>query len=411
MNNKKLQNFIVNFQREYVIIFCRELIRVSVEKIKALGKNRSKESFDTLISLYYCDLPVEEKREIVSSIGRQNDTDSIYDFLAENAFKKNNMDVIYQMFRTTLVYYKKDNRFKKLCEKMKAYYDNEIMNKMYEYKLAPKFDNKRLNESSIKKPLLLEGDSAKTLKYIKDGDINLVFTSPPYYNAREYSEYINYKSYLNTLEKVFVECHRVLQDGRFIIIDVSPVITKRPGREYESIRYPIHYDLHNILVSVGFYFVDEIIWEKPEPSVPNRIGGYAQTKNPLSYKPNCVTESIMVYRKNCNFLLDKNISMYTSKKDYIPNDNYIDRSNVWKIAPSSNKLHPAVFPDELCKKVLKYYSFKGDTVLDPFAGIGTFGRVAYAMQRIPVMCEINQKYLKVMAEEQIYYDISKTSNR
>lgn len=51
---------------------------------------------------------------------------------------------------------------------------------------------------------------------------------------------------------------------------------------------------------------------KPEPSVPNRIGGYVQTHMPLTYKPNCVTESIMVYRKNCDFLLDRNINMYTS---------------------------------------------------------------------------------------------------
>ena len=55
-------------------------------------------------------------------------------------------------------------------------------------------------------------------------------------------------------------------------------------------------------------FIDEIVWIKPEPSVPNRVGGYMQTRKPLSYKPNCITESIMVYRKKCDFLLDK-ISM------------------------------------------------------------------------------------------------------
>ena len=379
---------------------------MSVEQIKLLGKKHSKENFDTLLELYNSDISVEEKREVVSSIGRQKNADLIYEFLNNNAFKKNYMDVVYQMFRTTLVFYFEDERFKNLCESMKNYYNNEIMNKMYEYKMAPKFDNKRLHDSSIRKPLLLEGNSYKTMKKIKNGDINLIFTSPPYYNAREYSDYINYKKYLNELKKVFKECYRILQDGRFLIVDVSPVITKRPGREYESIRYPIHFDLHQVLLSAGFYFVDEIIWEKPEPSVPNRIGGYIQTRNPLAYKPNCVTESIMIYRKNSDFLLDKNIKKYTSKKNYEPNDEKIDRSNIWKIAPSSSKVHPAIFPEELCKRILKYYSFKGDTVLDPFAGIGTFGRVAHNMGRIPVMCEINKKYIAIMKGDKIYDDFS-----
>lgn len=382
---------------------------MSVEKIKELGKNKSKENFDILIEMYNSDIPVEEKREVISSIGRQKDKDLIYSFLEKNAFKKNYMDVIYQMFRTTLVYYS-DDRFKSLCEKMKQYYKNEIMDKMYEYKMAPTFNKKRLHPSSINKPILLEGNSSKTMKKIKDGDIHLIFTSPPYYNAREYSDYINYKKYLSDLKKVFIECNRILQDGRFLIVDVSPVITKRPGRKYESIRYPIHFDLHNILLKAGFYFVDEIIWEKPEPSVPNRVGGYVQTRNPLAYKPNCVTESIMVYRKNCNFLLDKNINYYTSQKDYKPNDEKIDRSNIWKIAPANSKDHPAIFPDELCKRILKYYSYKGDVVLDPFAGIGTFGKVAYKMGRIPVMCEMNNDYINVMKEDKIYDDISTSSN-
>ena len=384
---------------------------MSIKEIKKLGKDKCKKNFDKLIEMYNDDnCSAIEKREIVSSIGRQNDIDRIYNFIKANMFKRNYMDVVYQMFRTTLVYYK-DERFKELCEQMKKYYKNEVMDKMYEYKLSPKFDCKRLHDSSIDKPMILFGDSSKTLKTIADGDINLIFTSPPYYNAREYSDYINYKKYLDELRKVFFECNRILQDGRFLIVDVSPVITKRPGREYASIRYPIHFDLHNILLETGFYFVDEIIWEKPEPSVPNRIGGYVQTKNPLSYKPNCVTESIMVYRKNCNFLLDENIKKYTLKDDYVPNDEHVDRSNVWKICPVSSKKHPAVFPDELCRRILKYYSFKGDVVLDPFAGIGTFGKIAYQMGRIPVMCEINEKYVSVMKGEKIYDVISTSSNR
>ena len=103
---------------------------MSVEYIKNLGKNQTVENRKILLDMYKSDVSVEEKREIVSSIGRQGDVEFIYDFLTEEAFKKNYMDVIYQMFRTTLVYYNKEPRFKKLCEKMKSFYQNEVMDKI-----------------------------------------------------------------------------------------------------------------------------------------------------------------------------------------------------------------------------------------------------------------------------------------
>ena len=58
-----------------------------------------------------------------------------------------------------------------------------------------------------------------------------------------------------------------------------------------------------------------------------------------------------------------------------------------------------MFPEELCRRVLKYYSFEGDTVLDPFAGSGTTGRVALKMNRVPILCEINEEYAKSIREE------------
>ena len=206
----------------------------------------------------------------------------------------------------------------------------------------------------------------------------------------------SYQGYLDSMQESLVQCYRILEDGRFLIINVSPVITKRAGREFESIRYPIHFDFHRILVESGFYFIDEILWIKPEYSVPNRIAGYLQTKKPLSYKPNCVTESIMVYRKNSPFLLDKNIKIYNKN---LRNDENVDLTNCWYIAPKYDKNHPAVFPEELCQKVLKYYSFVGDVVCDPFAGSGTFGKVARDMGRIPLLCEQNTEYAEKLKQK------------
>ena len=385
---------------------------MTVEKIKDLGKNRSKENLETLLELYNIDLPIEVKREVVSSIGRQKDNKIIYDFINSHVFEKTYMELIYQMYRTVL--YKSDladfPEFKELEQKIREWYNNEVMNKMkryYDYRHNKNNKEEDLyNKIKLNKPALLRGDSKDTLKKLPPQNINLIFTSPPYYNARMYSDYSSYTEYLNAMKEILIECNRILEDGRFIVINISPVITKRPGREFESIRYPIHFDFHNLLQESGFYFIDEIIWIKPETTVPNRIGGYLQTKKPLSYKPNCITESVLVYRKEADFLLDKNIDKYKYSDKFKlkindGNGDNIDTTNCWHISPTSNKYHPAVFPEELCEKVLKYYSYENDIVLDPFAGTGTFGKVAVRMGRIPILCEINEDYIDIIERELI----------
>ena len=369
----------------------------SVEQIKAMGKNRTRENFTALIRLFSGSvLPLEIKREVVSSIGRYDYDDEIFDFISREAFTSHPMEVIYQMFRTCLYKSKRDERFEDLRQKIMLHYNNEVINKadaFYSFKGKPTVNR-------ILKPMLLVGDAEKTLNVLPDASVQLIFTSPPYYNAREYSDYTSYDVYLEKMKSVLLALHRVLEDGRFIVINVSPVITKRIGREFESIRYPIHYDFHSILKASGFYFVDEIQWIKPEPSVPDRVSGYRQTRKPLSYKPNCITESIMVYRKNADFLLDKNMKRYRSYDRH--EDEEIDTSNCWFIAPSHDKNHPAVFPEELVRRVLKYYSFEGDTILDPFCGSGTTGRVARRMNRLPVLCEINKDYAAVINKTNCY---------
>ena len=86
-------------------------------------------------------------------------------------------------------------------------------------------------------------------------------------------------------------------------------------------------------------------------------------------------------------------------------DNSYDSSNCWYISPSYNKNHPAVFPRELCRRILKYYSFEGDVVMDPFAGSGTFGTVAIEMNRIPILCEQNNDYCNIINIKGEYNEI------
>ncbi len=383
----------------------------SVEQIKAIGKERTPESFAKLLEIFDSDVPIDIKREAVSSIGRHTDSDKIFDFISREAFNKDNpMELVYQMFRTCLYRSREDERFSQLRQRIIDSYHNENIDKMNAYYNFRQQREKSQPQHKITTPLLLCGRLSRTLGQLEDGCVQLVFTSPPYYNAREYSDYSSYSEYLAKMGEVFRACNRVLEDGRFMIVNVSPVITKRPGREFESIRYPIHYDLHRVLTETGYYFIDEIIWVKPEPSVPDRISGYKQTRKPLSYKPNCITESIMVYRKNCAFLLDRNMKAYS---EYDRHDGEeVDTSNCWYIAPKSDKNHPAVFPEELCRRILRYYSFEGDAVLDPFAGSGTLGRVARKMGRVPVMCEAREEYAEIIdREEPGYYDVRGKINR
>lgn len=377
----------------------------SVEQVKAIGKERTVESFNRLLEIFDSDVPIDIKREAVSSIGRHSDNNRIYDFVRTEAFNSSNpMELVYQMFRTCLYKSNEDSRFRVLCQQIIEQYHNEVIDKMNAYYEFRHSKQKVPQRAKITHPLLLVGDAEVTLRQLPAETVQLIFTSPPYYNAREYSDYSSYAEYLAKMGRVFSECCRVLEDGRFCIVNVSPVITKRPGREFESIRYPIHYDFHRVLTEAGFYFIDEIIWIKPEPSVPDRISGYKQTRKPLSYKPNCITESIMVYRKNCPFLLDRNMKAYVDYDKH--EDEAIDTSNCWYIAPKYDKDHPAVFPEELCRRVLRYYSFEGDTVLDPFAGSGTLGRVARRMERIPVLCEMSEDYAETIeSEAEGYYDV------
>ena len=245
------------------------------------------------------------------------------------------------------------------------------------------------------------GDSTKVLEDFPVDTAQLVFTSPPYFNAKpEYSEYVDYQEYLDFLRKVFIRCHQVLSEGRFCIVNVSPVLIKRASRNSSSKRMAIPFDLHRIMDSIGFEFIDDIIWVKPEGAGWNLGRGrrFKADRQPLQYKPVPVTEYVLVYRKKTERLIDWNIrnhydiSLVENSKilgDY-------DVTNIWHIHPSINKKHPASFPDELVRRVIRYYSFIDDLVLDPFAGSGTVGKVALEMNRRFLLIDKEYEYFNLM---------------
>ncbi len=245
------------------------------------------------------------------------------------------------------------------------------------------------------------GDSEDLLRETPNESIDLIFTSPPYFNARpEYSDYINYEDYLLKIRKIIHQCYRVLNEGRFFVINISPVLLRRASRSESSRRIAVPFDFHSIFIDEGFEFIDDIIWVKPEGAgwATGRGRRFSADRNPLQYKPVPVTEYVLVYRKKTDKLIDWHIRKHPDqkivKKSKIE-DGY-EVTNVWKIHPANNKNHPAVFPLDLAKKVIKYYSFLNDVILDPFCGIGTVGEAAAKLERRFVLFDINPKYIKII---------------
>ncbi len=248
------------------------------------------------------------------------------------------------------------------------------------------------------------GDCEEILQDLPAESVDLVFTSPPYFNARpEYNDYLDYEEYLLKIRKIIREVHHVLAEGRFFVMNVSPVLLRRTNRNQSSKRIAVPFDMHRLFIEEGYEFIDDIIWEKPEGAgwATGRGRRFAADRNPLQYKPVPVTEYILVYRKESDRLIDWNIRAHPHpelvKQSKI--DDHYEKTNIWKIKPAHDKKHPAIFPLELAEKVISYYSFKEDVILDPFAGIGTTGKAAIKSGRRFVLIEKEPPYIQIIRDE------------
>ncbi|WP_214885503.1 MULTISPECIES: site-specific DNA-methyltransferase [unclassified Exiguobacterium] len=259
---------------------------------------------------------------------------------------------------------------------------------------------------------ILHGDSRAMLDTLPEESVDLVFTSPPYFNARtEYSDYTNYEEYLEVIREVIRKSARVLVEGRFFVMNVSPVLIPRASRNESSKRIAVPFDMHRLFIEEGFEFMDDIIWQKPEGAgwASGRGRRFSADRNPLQYKPVPVTENVLVYRKKSDKLIDWFIRKHPDQdliKDSKVGDDY-EKTNIWYISPARDKRHRAIFPKELASKVIKYYSFKNDVVLDPFAGIGTTGKAAIDLERRFVLIEKEQEYVNATIDDlqQLYFDV------
>lgn len=370
--------------------------------VKTMGKLSHDAQLPVLREIALSDKDTTVRREAVSSIGRyrsEKGREILFEFLNDEDPK-----VLSQAIRGLLVFKHTqgvDERLKPLIN-----HPNEMIRTVIykEFFAGQKNLSSQPHTESYDylKNVIVNGDTVEVMRLLQDESIHLTFTSPPYYNARDYSIYPSYKHYLNFLAEVFKEVYRITKEGRFLIVNTSPIIIPRISRQHSSKRYPIPFDIHPYLIEMGWEFIDDIVWLKPEASVKNRIGGFQQHRKPLGYKPNSVTEYLMVYRKSTEKLLDWNIRQYDQQavqKSRV-SEGY-ESTNVWKIDPCFDKVHSAVFPVELCKRVIQYYSYQGDLVFDPFGGSGTVGKTAKTLDRYFLLTEKDPTYFDYMKSKKV----------
>jgi DNA modification methylase len=243
---------------------------------------------------------------------------------------------------------------------------------------------------------IINKDCLIGLKNINEVCVDLTWTSPPYYNAKSYSEWETYQDYLDFLENVFYEIYRITKDGRMCVVNLSPVIVQRESRAHESNRLAIPFHFFSIMEKIGWKYIDDIVWVKPEGAAINRNGGFFQHRKPVAYKPNLVSETILVFQKPANFLIDKIVRSYKDEvlEKSLVREEY-ERSNVWLINPETKSKHLAPYPEKLSDNIIKYYSFYGDLVLDPFLGSGTTLVSCKKYGRNGIGFEIHEEYVNM----------------
>ena len=241
---------------------------------------------------------------------------------------------------------------------------------------------------------IINEDCLIGLKKINKVCVDLTWTSPPYYNAKSYSKWNTYQDYLDFLENVFSEIYRITKEGRMCVVNLSPVIVQRKSRAHESKRLAIPFHFFSIMEKMGWKYIDDIVWVKPEGAAINRNGGFFQHRKPVAYKPNLVSETILVFQKPAKFLIDKIVRSY---KDEVLEKSLVleeyERSNVWLINPETKSKHLAPYPEKLSDNIIKYYSFYGDLILDPFLGTGTTLVSCKKYGRNGIGFEIHEEYV------------------
>jgi DNA modification methylase len=246
---------------------------------------------------------------------------------------------------------------------------------------------------------------ARDLSWIPDASVHLVVTSPPYWTLKEYAagnedqmgHFQDYERFLAELDRVWRECKRVLVGGGRICCVVGDVCIprKKGGRHYIV---PLHSDIQVRARKLGLDCLQPIFWHKISNGATevegNGAGFYGKPYQPGGIIKNDI-EYVLFLRKGGEYRstpsLQKALSMLTREemKKW--------QRSIWADLPgaSTRDGHPAPYPVEMAERLIKLFSFAGDTILDPFAGTGSTSQAAIMAGRNSIANEIEPAYIEI----------------
>jgi len=248
---------------------------------------------------------------------------------------------------------------------------------------------------------LIQGD-ARELTFIPDESVHLILTSPPYWTLKRYREHPDqmghiddYETFIGELSKVWKHCHRILVPGGRLVCVVGDVCLSRKkfGRH---VVMPLHSDITVSCRKIGFDNLNPIIWYKIAKATYEVNNGAKFFGKP--YEPNAIIkndiEFILMERKPGGYRKptpEQRELSRIGKKDY---DKWFQQ--VWNIPGASTRIHPAPFPLDLANRLVRMFSFHGDTVVDPFCGTGTTMLAAMKSNRNSIGVEIDPEYCEMI---------------
>lgn len=247
---------------------------------------------------------------------------------------------------------------------------------------------------------LIQGD-ARDLSFIPDGSVHLIVTSPPYWILKRYREHPDqmghiddYERFIEELSKVWRHCYRILVPGGRLVCVVGDVCLAR--RKFgRHVVVPLHADTAVSCRRIGFDNLNPVIWYKITKATYEVNNGTKFFGKP--YEPNAIIkndiEFILMQRKPGGYrkpTLEQRELSKINEKDY--SDWF---QQIWNIPGASTKDHPAPFPFELAHRLVRMFSFCGDTVLDPFCGTGTTMLAAMKTNRNSIGVEIDPEYCQM----------------
>ncbi len=250
---------------------------------------------------------------------------------------------------------------------------------------------------------IINGDS-KTMHDLKNESVHLVLTSPPYWQLKDYGTenqigfHDSYEHYINDLNLVWAESHRVLQKGCRLCVNIGDQFARAVyyGR-YKVI--PIRTEIIKFCETIGFDYMGAVIWQKM--ATMNTSGGGA-VMGSFPYPRNGILkidyEFILIFKKQGNSPKPSPEQKERSRMSTEEWNEYF--SGHWHFSGAKQDSgHLAMFPEELPKRLIKMFSFAGETVLDPFLGSGTTALAAKNLDRNSIGYEINPDFMPIIRQK------------